>query len=564
MIPINIAITGHRDLLPEKITEYENGIRTILKQTMRKYPDSTIQLLTGMAEGTDILGVKVALELGCSVIAVLPMAQEDFVKTFYKDKMDVSIVEFETIFAKVTKVIDLSKVYTETQSVTDRFVRLRVYLTENSQMIIALWNGVKNNKLGGTSNTVKFALEGTPRKYREKYSIIDNDHTMPVHYINVLRETEEVGDKEYNYIEKNNGIYTTLYPSVWEDSELLQIESYYDKELNEINCFNKNCEKYSDASSYLAGVNDTSINAINGMKKIIKAQAAADSMADEKQRKTTSLLIIQLIFGFLVFFWVALFDEIIPSIPYLLIFSPLFFLLCVVVYNIVNKRKIESRYYDYRALGECLRVQFYWKSVGIKENTYSYYSRKNECELGWTLTAVKNLSMDINYTLITGNTIEGNYDNLKTNWINDQLVYFKKKSIKNKKAIKKNKNRTRAFFGLGLLFVFLLIAERFFIRQYLDNDYLMHIFLFLIDVSLAGGAIFSGYLDKRSLEAEFSQFKRMITLFTQGIKEFDLVVMSGEKEEIQKTIVELGTDALAENADWVVYNRMSSIDIPLG
>ncbi|MCK5128489.1 MAG: hypothetical protein KAQ68_01445, partial [Clostridiales bacterium] len=154
MIPINIAITGHRDLLPEKITEYENGIRTILKQTMRKYPDSTIQLLTGMAEGTDILGVKVALELGCSVIAVLPMAQEDFVKTFYKDKMDVSIVEFETIFAKVTKVIDLSKVYTETQSVTDRFVRLRVYLTENSQMIIALWNGVKNNKLGGTSNTV--------------------------------------------------------------------------------------------------------------------------------------------------------------------------------------------------------------------------------------------------------------------------------------------------------------------------------------------------------------------------------------------------------------------------
>ena len=285
MIPINIAITGHRDLMPEKVTEYENAIKTILQQMIQKYPDSTIQLLTGMAEGADILVAKVALELGCSIIAVLPMAIEDFVKTFNKDKMDESIAEFETILAKATKVIDLSKVYSDTRSETDKFVRLGAYLTENSQMIIALWNEVQNNKIGGTSNVVKFALDGMPRKYRKKYSIIDNDDTIPVHYINALRETEEAGDKELNYIKKDNDAYTTLYPSAWEGKEISQIESFYERQLYEINYFNKNCKKHSDMPSYLEGSSDVSINSIEGMDKIIKVQSVSDCLAGKKQSK---------------------------------------------------------------------------------------------------------------------------------------------------------------------------------------------------------------------------------------------------------------------------------------
>ncbi len=103
MIPINIAITGHRDLLDNEMPLYTEKVTELIKEIQEKYPNTTIQILTGMAEGADILCAKIALDLGCSLVAVLPLSKEDFVKTFYKDRMKKVQKNFMKYYLKQVK-----------------------------------------------------------------------------------------------------------------------------------------------------------------------------------------------------------------------------------------------------------------------------------------------------------------------------------------------------------------------------------------------------------------------------------------------------------------------------
>ena len=563
MIPINVAITGHRDLKKDKFHLYKEQIILVLKDLKRKYPDSEIQILSGMAEGADIIGAQAALESGCKLVAVLPMPREDFIQTFTINNTAESAVTFEDTLSKADKIIDLSKMHISTNDIDDAYIRLGVYLIENSQMMIALWNGIYSGNPGGTSSVVKFALEGIPRKYRKKYSIIDNFNTIPVNYINVERIKKETGVLP-SYIEVNTGEYCTMYPSIWEGSDIGKVTSYYHNQLKEIDFFNNQCCKDKNILNLLKGSEKKEVQSIKGITKIIKTQNAADCIAGSFQKKTKNFLITQLLFGFFVFFWVALVDEIFPFAPYILLLSPLFFLLCVITLRYINKKNIQERYYDYRALAECLRVQFYWKTVGIKENAYACYTKKSNYELSWIIAAARNISMDINYFQVSESSIKPDYNNIEENWMTDQFKYFSNKNKNNKAIIQRNKNKMYTFFGAGILFVILLIVERLYISTFYNSEYIMHILLFLIDASLAGGAVFSGYLDKRQFESELKQHSRIVNIFNQGIKEFKSVSSSGNRSDIEKIIIEMGTDALAENADWVVYNRMNNIDLPLG
>ncbi len=560
MVPINIAVTGHRDISINDTELYKSIIIKIIKDYKNKYPNSEIQILSGMAEGADILAAEAALELGIKLVAVLPMSKENYINTF--SNKETSTPVFEKVLSKAYKVIDLSKIYKSCYEDNQSYVQLGVYLTEHAQSIIALWNGIDNNNAGGTSTVVKYALEGMPKKFRDKYCIVDRYDTIPVHHIPVKRQKVKLGN-EPDYISTQNNCYKTYYPSIWKNNDKKAMICYYENQLKEIDEFNKASNNLNIDNAYLNGSDDKELNTSNGIEKIIATQKTADTLASKLQKKTVRLLITQLLFGFFVFFWVSLADEVVPFAPQILLLSPLFFILCVLIFRHVNKKSIEERYYLYRALAECLRVQFYWKSASIEDNAHRSYSKKNAFELGWVIQACKNVSIDINYELNSIDLTSANLNKIKRYWFDDQDLYFSLKQKENNEIIKRNKKWTFFLFGAGLVFVILLILERLILNTYINSELLMHLLLFLIDASLAGGAIFSGYLDKRQFESEQKQYSRMSVIFNQAKKELEAVPMSNIQDS-KDIIVELGCDALAENADWVVYNRMSNIDIPMG
>lgn len=585
MLPINISITGHRDIKIEKTKEYQGKVRQVLVGLLKEYPNTKINLLCGMAEGSDILAAKIVLKLRdeyrinkdksrVGLIAVLPMTKEEYIDTFCLETKERSIEEFEGILRKADKIFDLSKVYSNCTPNDNPYYRLGMYLVNNSQAIIALWNGVINHKKGGTSSVVEYALKGIPDEYRERYSITDSGDTIPVYHIYVERVSAEVKEQRIGYIESMKGWGSILYPKIWEDMCIAKesVEKYYKSIFTEFDGYNKNADKYKlESDGYLLSENSSvsieEAKKAEGMEEIVQHQTCFSALAKKFQKKTWFFGKVQLFFGLISFLWVAIYDEILSNCKWIpensaaliLLLVPISVLVCILVYRMVNKKRIESRYYDYRAMSENLRVQFYWKFAGLKDNTFSHYSRKNEWELGWVLAAVKNISMEINYTLCL-HSGKRNYNDIKGCWIDDQIAYFNKKSIKNKKTVRNNSLLKYFLFGLGVLAAILL----FFQARWQIIGIPEFAFLFSVDFFLAFGAVFHNYLEQRQFENEYNQYKRMIMILTQAKVKFEKAYAENDYKSLDKILIEIGYDALAENADWVVFNRMSSISIPMG
>lgn len=566
VIPINISVTGHRDLVSSNISNYKQSAVEIIKKIKKEYPSSPINILTGLAEGADMIIADAALAEGCNIVAVLPFAPDEYIQTFSDDSIR---DRFESLLMKSKAVIDVSKINPKITG-DDRYIELGIYLVNNSQRMIAMWDGIFNGKAGGSSDVVKFALEGIPYNKRKNYHILDLDDNIPVYHILTERLNPSKPAEEIEFLtDSNYSGYQVLYSKSWCDQGIDAAREYHNNILKRISTYNNDNKKVSEAEikKSMGHVVDEEQqrNLSDEMKIMLREFAVSDVMASKFQKRTLWLLKLLLMGSFLVFFWVTLYDEILPKMTHLLLLVPIFFAFAYLVYKISQNKSIEAKYYEYRALSESLRVQFFWKTAYIKDNTYESYPRKSECDLGWVIFALSNISFKANYKALDDEK-KNNYELIKSNWIEDQLNFYKKRYVETEKKIKKQKRTILTFFTLGIVFVMaMFILQRYFDGiPWVKSDISRSICLFMIDTLLAIGAVFSGFLEKRQYDSQNAQYVRMMHLYTQGIKEYTDALSKNDIDRLNDTIKEIGIEAICENADWVSYNRANSMDIPLG
>lgn len=147
------CLTGHRPKsLPWGYDEsQESCVR--FKEELEKIFNGEIEygvntFLTGMAEGFDMIGAEILLEIrknrNIKVIAVVPcIGQESKWKTEQQRR-------YKQILKKCDEVITLSEFYTPTcMNERNRFI------VDHSSICVACWNG----KASGTGNTVRYAKQ---------------------------------------------------------------------------------------------------------------------------------------------------------------------------------------------------------------------------------------------------------------------------------------------------------------------------------------------------------------------------------------------------------------------
>lgn len=172
-----IAVTGHR-FIPNS-AKLEKTIRRILESQIKNHPGKSIYLYSALAEGSDQLVARISLEFQeISLCVPLPKPQNDYLEDFATDNHRKS---FQKLFSTAVNIIYLSTPE-EGQSIYDY---LGNYLVKQSDVLIALWNGVYNQKKGGTSDVVRLALKaGKPvyhvycpnEKNRELYILNQQKH----------------------------------------------------------------------------------------------------------------------------------------------------------------------------------------------------------------------------------------------------------------------------------------------------------------------------------------------------------------------------------------------------
>jgi hypothetical protein len=598
LIPIIIGVTGHRDIRREDVEKLEQITTDLIVGLKKQYSASTFYLLSPLAEGADRLAARSALREGVKLIVPLPMPVNEYKKDFQTEE---SIIEFNELLEKAESYFEMPLLEGNTlenisygENRNKQYAMNGAFIAKHSQLLIAFWNGKTNNLIGGTTNIIKYRMEGIPSQFilpKSPFSIID---VGPVYHIVTPRQEspETVGDP-FSTI--------NMFPVYWQNTFETKFKSdfgikryktinivdeasqnakgFYDEILININKYNTDILKYfpflkkNMKISQETLIPDEISKKINSnLRIILNHYTAADTLAIKFKANRDKLLIWLLPSVVIAFSFFQLYVEFINS-PLLITLYPGILALGAILYKYTKRKEFESKHEDYRAISESLRILFFWNLNGINENITDYYLHKHKSELEWIRSAVSNIdtiSIDssINISLESDSKVNTIDAITLEYWIQSQKNYFKKNTRKYyymNKAIEKKSN---LFFYLGISSVIILIITEIFrsIFDFTNDNYfsiIHHILVFSVGSSLALMAAIKAYAEKMVFAGQAKQYNRMANLYY--IAEQNILKVYKEPYlEKETVILDLGKEALIENGDWLFLHRSQPLELPRG
>ena len=153
-VPIVLAVTGHR-LIPKHDEEVLcKAVNDELNLVAQSNPHSPRILISALAEGADRLVASCALALGWQLCAVLPLMQGDYETDFHDEK---SVAEFRELLKRSTWVKVLESKHHLRPAC---YHELGLWLSQQAQVLIALWDGEPAKGPGGTAEVIRNFREG--------------------------------------------------------------------------------------------------------------------------------------------------------------------------------------------------------------------------------------------------------------------------------------------------------------------------------------------------------------------------------------------------------------------
>ena len=153
-----IGITGHRDLNESTSTQLAVKIQQFLDEIITLLPNTPIEIITGMADGADRILAKEAINKGLNIHAVLPMSEAEYKADFsdesWQDYQKILTNTLVRTTVLAVENIDNIKAQEQGSERNKYYHALAQYLVEQSNVIIAVWDGVNRGLKGGTGDVV--------------------------------------------------------------------------------------------------------------------------------------------------------------------------------------------------------------------------------------------------------------------------------------------------------------------------------------------------------------------------------------------------------------------------
>ena len=224
----------------------------------------------------------------------------------------------------------------------------------------------------------------------------------------------------------------------------------------------------------------------------------------------------------------------------------------------------QNKYQDYRALAEGLRVQFYWRLIGLEDCVEDHYLSMQRGDLDWIRIALRTWGSFEGWSGDGDVPIPppGPADPMPLvleHWIEGQFRFFADAVRHDHLVLKWHEWLVGSFVGLGLA---LAAVTLLFLHQ---SGELWHgLLLVAAGMAPVTAALLHGYIEKRALTEHIKRYGRMVVLFDRARRRLVDLLRAEDRAAARQLIRELGREALAENGDWVLLHRERPLEVPKG
>jgi hypothetical protein len=164
-----VGVAGHRDLHPDGIDYIRAAAATHLRRLREQLQGTEIRVLTGLAAGSDQLVAQVALDLGISVDALLPMPLQDYADDFDAQSLATleSLIRHPQVHCTELAPPTTTSDAAAPEELSDRdrlYFNLAQNLMRRCRLLIAVWDGQSPPLPAGTTDTVLRSRANRPEQ----------------------------------------------------------------------------------------------------------------------------------------------------------------------------------------------------------------------------------------------------------------------------------------------------------------------------------------------------------------------------------------------------------------
>lgn len=147
---VRIGVTGHRFLA--EIDKLTAALELALGKVAEAFPGRNLVAVSPLAEGADRMVAKAVLDRGGELVAPLPLPLDDYLQDFEAGE---SQTEFRRLLDEASEVIELPVTPTRNEA----YEQVGLYVLDNCDVLIAIYDGQPAQGQGGTADIVALALE---------------------------------------------------------------------------------------------------------------------------------------------------------------------------------------------------------------------------------------------------------------------------------------------------------------------------------------------------------------------------------------------------------------------
>lgn len=580
-VPITIAVTGHRD--PADPDAVARALDEVLGAIAARFPNTPLQALSPLAQGSDRLFAQAALDRGLPLDVVLPLPQATYAHDFPE-----SCDEFRTLLARARDVAVLPYVPGVDPNAAaiaglDRdvqYAQVGLHVARHAQILIALWDGQPARGLGGTGQIVHVRIHGRTQLEKQHPGVallsqinadsspLDRPDVGVVCWIRIRRAQQSPTQGE-----------SAVLPPQWAidgsgkwHATLPEGKSARDSALAHLHAldeYNHAVAKHlhTDATARPfdtpgaaaeLGHNSALVARLHSQHLAADALATASMQDVRRQFRTIFFLAAGMTAAFEI--WAHLW----PSWSMLALYVAL---IALIGWRIHRLRRTEAheRAVDWRVLAEGLRVQTFWAASGLNDLVSRHYMRRHGPALQWVRTALSGvLPVPPEPTQAAGAVV-------LDHWVEAQRAYYTRRVARFGTLLRRLLGISRGLYGLAIAAaVLVLLALIPGIELFTSEDLHHHAWIIVaLGLLPAWSGLLAGYAEFAGYKDQSREYRRLGELFHAAAQIATPIIPQvpedlSARQTFQRVVLDLGIEALREQADWALLHKSHEIEIPKG